>query len=194
MSDIVRTYSKKGGAEGDEFGKAVSILRSQWQDAMEGATPEAKAVLDSANRARANIAPLQDAINKSSTGVFTPGQVRQKALATDHPVTPLTNAGLEVLPSTIGDSGTAGRVAMDKLFSGSRQPGERSDGGIFKSLLGAALTGGAYTDMGSKYMTKGIHPLVDMLRKGTTNPDLTEEMIRQLVGQGTRSGLNSMNQ
>ena len=194
MSEAARKYTTKGGAEGEEFSKAMTILRNQWQDAMVGATPEAKDVLAAANKARANIAPLQDAVEKSNTGVFTPGQVRRQALATDHPVTPLTNAGLEVLPSTVGDSGTAGRVAMDKLFSNSHNPGERASGGMLKSLLGAGLTGGAYTDMGSKYMTKGIHPLIDMLRRGTTNPDLTEEMIRQLTGQGARSGFNTMNQ
>jgi len=158
-------------------------------------------VLDTANETWANLMPIQKAVEHSATGNITPIGMRKAMIASDRTPTDLTQAAVQALPSTVADSGTAGRTMMSKLLMGGT-PGGAASTGIAAALAGVlptAITGaglaGLYTNAGTKYLASGAHPLLEALRKGKPyNRDLVESYLRQAGTQGMQAGLDSMNQ
>lgn len=92
--------------------------------------PQVLPAFEAANAANRNVSILKGAVNRARNGsrsgevdTFTPSQLSDEAAAnarryggtegtTNQPFFQLTRAGQQVLPSSVPDSGTAGRVAM----------------------------------------------------------------------------------
>ena len=171
--------------------KAFADLQKNWRDAMVGTTSEAKDVLRSANTAFRKLLPLEAASEASATGVFTPGQVRRASLKLKIEPSDVNDAARQVLPSTVPDSGTAGRQILHTLITpasaGAGAAGAAASG-IAPALLGtAALAAGAYTRPGSKYLSGGILPVVNALRGNKLSPQELEDITRLLATQGVRA-------
>ena len=131
----VRRFRREGNLNanlpnGHDFGNVMQ----QGEDAFVGLlgrqSPQTMPAFEAANAANRNVSILQDAVNRGRSGtrvgdpgLFAPSQLNDAAAAnarrfggnqgtTNQPFFDLTRAGQHVLPSSIADSGTAGRLAV----------------------------------------------------------------------------------
>lgn len=118
-------FGKSSVASEQEYGSAISALSDALEGAARRSSPrESVAALDAADRAYAKLVRVEGAARNASGGMFTPGQletsirqadqsVRKRAVAAGNGLMQdYAQAGRALLPSDIGDSGTAGREAM----------------------------------------------------------------------------------
>ncbi len=114
-------------------GQAFGDIADTFDDALARSNPDALPAYRGAQQAYRNVGVIRDATNaarngsgSNQTGLFTPSQLSTAAArnaqkyggtqgTTNQPFFELTRAGQEVLPSTIPDSGTAGRLATFAL-------------------------------------------------------------------------------
>lgn len=191
LGELGRKYMNSGVGN-EPLGKGFIELRKAWRSAMEGATPEARTTLQAADKSFAKLVPLLKAGEKNAHGIFTPMQLsnalRQSKMQPDQ----LTEAARQVLPTTVPDSGTAGRQIFAKMVTPERAgagAGAAAVGlGGFGPAAAAALGAGAmYTRPGLKALTSGAHPLIEALRAKLTkqayDPDTIEQIIRNLSGR-----------
>jgi len=192
LGELGRKYSASGVGN-EPLGNGFNELRKAWRDSMEGTTDVAKTQLSNANKAFAKLVPLLKAGEKNAQGVFTPMQLsnalRQLKMQPDQ----LAEAGRQVLPTTVPDSGTAGRQIFGRLVmpeaagagAGIAATGLAGFGPAAAAGLGAAAM---YTKSGLKGLTSGVHPLVEALRAKLTkqayDPNQIEDIIRNLTGRG----------
>ena len=173
------------------LGEAFQQLQVAWRDAMEGTTKEAKQVLQGTNAAFRKLLPLEAASETSAAGVFTPGQARKAALKLKMEPSEANAAARQVLPSTVPDSGTAGRQILHSILTptaAAGAAGTAAAGGLAPALLGtAALAAGAYTRPGSKYLAGGVLPVVNALRGNKMSAQELEDITRLLATQGVRA-------
>lgn len=128
------------------------IQRGGGQDVVDG--------LARSDEAYRNMKTLEDAANRGAGGsqsgqtfVFTPSQLQRAGLATEkkypgpRPLAGLADAGQDVLPNSIPDSGTAGRLAMmaapgalPAAFAGAGLALDGADGAQTGGLTGALAT------------------------------------------------------
>lgn len=190
LGELGRKY-KASGIGNEPLGQAFMDLRQAWRNSMQGTTPEARQTLKEADKAYAKLLPLQESGNKSVTGVFTPKQLADSLRKLKMPEDPLAQAGRQVLPNSVPDSGTAGRQilanALHPAIGAGAVGGAALAGWSPLALAGMSLAG-AYSPTGFKGLTKGVHPLAEALRSklgrpGPYNPDLTEEALRNLIGR-----------
>lgn len=118
-------YGNSSVASEREFGEVVGGLADILeQGARRSSAPEAVAALDAADRAFAKRVRVEMAARMADDGVFSPAQlqtavrqadptVRKRATAAGEALMqPYAQAGKQLMPAGIGDSGTAGREAM----------------------------------------------------------------------------------
>lgn len=129
-----------GQPMGNYAGNALTDAENAITGMVGRQAPDVMPRLDAANKAYGNVSTVADAVNTAVNqgGIFTPAQLGRaavnntkkfggkRAAATGNvPFRDLQEAGQQVLPSTVPDSGTAGRAAL------------------LSPLLPAALGGGA---------------------------------------------------
>jgi len=191
LGEMARDF-RAGGPNNKPLGDAFDTLRNYWRQGMEGRTPEARQALKDADKAYAKLLPVEHAAQKSSQGTFTPKQFSDSVRKFRGPEDAVTSAARQVLPSSIPDSGTAGRQILGDLLRSPGGAGTVAAGGAALGGFGvpAALAAGMYTKTGSNAMTQGVHPLVRALRKGNYNPDTMEDILRNILGRGTTAAAN----
>lgn len=156
----------------EPYGADFGNVANQAQDALTGMverqSPATMPGLNQANEAYRLKSVLQDAVNRARNGSrsktideFTPSQLSDAAAAnakrfggtqgtTNQPFFDLTRAGQDVLPNTVPDSGTAGRLSIP-LALGSSTAGGAAVGqpiaGLAAGLFGTALYSKAGQDL-----------------------------------------------
>lgn len=110
---------------GGDFADAIGLVENAFTNAVGRADPDVIPALERANRFYREGSILKDATSaarNTGMGVWTPSQLTNAAeksgrkfggtdASTDRPFFELTRAAQQVLPSTIPDSGTAGRIS-----------------------------------------------------------------------------------
>ena len=155
---------------GYDFGQITNDASGALRGIVQRQSPDTLPAYDAANQAFRNTEVLRDAVAAArggtmtgETGVFSPAQLGTAANSnarrfgnshgtTNQPFFDLARAGQTVLPSKIGDSGTAGRLAVASGLAGlglgggagvsSMQGGsaaEGAGGGLAMGLGGAGL-------------------------------------------------------
>ena len=197
LGEYIRKFSKKNTVYDDDLAQAFKTIQDDLRAAMIGATPEAKTVLENARKARAKIQSIVDTATPS-TGEFTAKSlVTKDAKAGNRDK--FREAAASVLPAITPDSGTAGRALIAQLLSaptlGAGAAVGAAGGGVLPMMAGAAGAAAAYTKPGMKYLTEGVHPVVDALRRKANKPLLDraelEYAIQNMVSQPIRAGLNT---
>lgn len=169
----IRRFRREAGnnaslPNGYDFGQVMG----QGEDAFTGLlgrqSPDTIPAYNAANAANRNVEVLRDAVNRGRNGTrvgepgyFAPSQLADAAAAnarrfgnsagtTNQPFFDLTRAGQRVLPSSVPDSGTAGRLAvlaLPSLLGGAgigagAASGDAKAGGTAGLLAGALLAAG----------------------------------------------------
>jgi len=189
IGELARRMS---GSEGNKpLGEAFRNLQASWRESMVGSTQEAKDVLRGANAAFRKLLPLEEASTKTATGQLTPSSVRSAAQKLRMEPSELSKAARQVLPSTIPDSGTAGRQILHSMLTptavGAGAAGAVGAGLLPTAAMTAIPLAAAYTRPGSKYLAEGVTPLINKLRNKQLSPDEIENVVRLLTSQGIRA-------
>jgi hypothetical protein len=191
LGELARKYSSSGVGN-EPLGKGFYELRKGWRSAFEGTTPEARQTLKDADTAFAKLLPLLKAGEKSASGVFMPKQLSDALRNAKMKPDDLAEAARQVLPTTVSDSGTAGRQVLANMIhpAGLGAGGAAAAGlaGFVPAAIAGLGTAALYTRPGLKAATQGVHPLVKALRaklsQGPYDPNKIEEIIRNLTGRG----------
>ena len=164
---------------------------------MQGRTPEATAILDSVNLAFAKLLPMKAASRETNSGFVTPGQLRRATNKLDHTPTESGLAARDILPDSIPDSGTAGRLALGSMLKPSSVTTTAAAGaaaGLGWPAALAAAAAGMYTKTGAKYLSSGgediLNAVLKKLRQGPMTPanlNQLEEITRLLGSTGTKA-------
>lgn len=170
----------RSGYRTDPLGNRINSRVEDVEDAITGLfdrqVPDVMPQFNAANEAYSQFAPVQDAVlaAKNTGGVFMPSQLgtqsvrsavkfrgRNAAARGDRALFELQRSGQDVLPSTIPDSGTAGRLMVipgalglggAAFGSAGSAPEERVEGGV--QGLGAGL--GLSAALASPYLTRAL--------------------------------------
>ena len=174
--------------ESQPYGWDFSQVSRQAEDALEGLiarqSPDTLPAYLNANQANRNVSVLQEAVNRARNGarsgevdVFTPSQLSDAAAAnarkfggaqgtTQQPFFELTRAGQNVLPSTVPDSGTAGRWIIPATLGAVGAGGgaaateggaaEKAGGGLTGALGLASLAAVPYSKTAQRAITKAM--------------------------------------
>ncbi|HEX7857350.1 MAG TPA: hypothetical protein VF503_27015 [Sphingobium sp.] len=157
------------------LGEALYLLQASLRDTVEGVTPEATKVLGAARSAFRNLLPVVSAADKSASGQFTPRQLNRASGQYNQRPSTLNLAGQNVLPSTVPDSGTAGRALL-----GAAAAGGVSLGG---PAAGASLAAALYSGPGISFLVNGLRGVV---------PDKVISQIAALPPAGQRTVLEQL--
>jgi hypothetical protein len=191
LGELARKYSASGVGN-EPLGKGFYELRKGWRSAFEGTTPEARQTLKNADTAFAKLLPLLKSGEKSASGVFMPKQLSDALRSAKMKPDDLTEAARQVLPTTVADSGTAGRQILANVLhpEGLGAGGAAAAGlaGFMPAAIAGAGAAAMYTRPGLKAATQGVHPLAKALRaklsQGPYDPNKIEDIIRNLTGRG----------
>lgn len=168
IGHYARKYSKSVNPSDHALGDAFYMLQSNWRDAMQasGRTSSGRNALEllqGANEAYKNLLPIRIASERTTSGVFTPQGVRAASKASKLGSSELTEAARKVLPSTVPDSGTAGRVMLP-IGLGSLATGIDPLGMGSAALATGVMTSGpamrGMTATATKLSGKGIYDLL----------------------------------
>ena len=192
LGELARKY-KNGGVGNEPLGDAFDMLRTRWRGAMEGTTPEARQGLKDADAAFAKLVALRAASEKTNTGLVTPGQLRRMVQKLKQTPTETSLAARNVLPDSIPDTGTAGRLLLHQALhpmgvAGAGAAGAVAAPGMAIPLGLAAAAAGMYTKPGARYMSSGgediLNATLSILRKGPMTPQKLQQMeeITRLLG------------
>jgi hypothetical protein len=127
-----QNYSASGSPNDRKLGQAFWQLRNEFKNALERSNPGAKTKLQAIDTGYANLVRVQNAAARpgAEPGIFTPSQLSHAVKATDRSVRKsavargnalmqdLSDAGRVVLPPTVPDSGTAGRILAAAVAGG----------------------------------------------------------------------------
>lgn len=160
MQDIIQ-QSRGANFGTDSMGSmasgAMRDIEGAVADLANRQAPQAMPALGNANTAYRNLNILADAVGKgaNSGGLFTPAQLgtaarmnttrfggKIAAATPERPFFDLQRAGRDVLPSTVPDSGTAGRIAENGGIFASMRKGVRNAKGamVYNDLLQEPIT------------------------------------------------------
>lgn len=189
LGELGRKYLN-GGVGNEPLGEAFMMLRREWRQAMQGATPEARQTLRDADQAYAKLLPLQEAGAKTSSGIFGPKTLADQLRKMHAPEDPLAQAGRQVLPSAIPDSGTAGRTILANMLHpvglGAGLAGASGAAGFAAPAVAALGASALYTKPGLRAATEGIHPLLQALRRGRPyDSTAVEDTMHNLIGRAS---------
>jgi len=143
---LARTARERAAGDyGHEIGQTMRQGQDALASALETQKPGAYQGFVNANTANRRLNVLADAVNsaKNQEGqMFTPAQLnaadttaasrltgKVAAASGDRPFADLANAGQQVLPSKLPDSGTASRMMLQRLLTGSALLGTGAAGG-----------------------------------------------------------------
>lgn len=161
-------------------------------------TPEVVPAYEKANTAYRRLSILQDAVVKANnrSGVFTPGQLgmadvantvkfsgKNAAARGDRPFFDSQRAAQKVLPNTVPDSGTAGRVLIPALALGAGGASDATGATNGAGLTMGAVLAGAYSRAGQRLLTKAGRGM-----KGKTGRILESERTQRAIGAAGASG------
>ena len=168
-----------------DLGNAFAQAQAELRNSLNANNPQAQAQLGNINKAWANFTRLQTAGSKANTAeMFTPAQLAQAVRQMDTSVRKgavsrgnalmqdLSDAGVNILPSKVPDSGTAGRIALGALLGGGG--GYAAEQGLISPeyLAGA----GALT---LPYLPGGRQALTTMMTKRPESAKLIADQLRQ---------------
>lgn len=170
LNFAINKYSGSMDSDSQMVSDALGDIKSAFRDQMTSANPEAAAQLQNINRGYANFKITQKAASSvnAPNGVFTPAQLHNAVQAADKSVSKgnfangtalmqdLSQAGKNVLPNKVPDSGTAGRTEIAALAAAGAMGGV----GAFLAHPVVGTTGGAlaalYTSPGQALMRKAM--------------------------------------
>jgi len=189
IGELARRMS---GSEGNKpLGEAFRNLQSEWRASMEGTTQEAKDVLQGANAAFRKLLPLEEASTKTMSGQLTPSSVKSAAQRLKMEPTGTAAAARQVLPSTVPDSGTAGRQILHSILTpsavGAGAAGAAGMGMLPTAALAAVPVAAAYTKPGSKYLSGAYTEDLLKALRGKISVNELEDITRLLTSQGIRA-------
>lgn len=157
LGQLGQRYSKSSDVAQQQLGDAITSAQGELRSLIERNNPQYAQNLRGINRGWAQLVRVQKAAGSSAstTGVFSPTQFnsavtgsasKSQASQGDALMQDLSKAGKEVLPSTVPDSGTAGRSAM-MLLGGAALGGHAAHISP-EAMLAAAAIAGPYLGMG----------------------------------------------
>jgi hypothetical protein len=198
---------------GDDLGDVMGQAEDAYTGLVGRQAPDILPAYQAANTANRNVSILQDAVNRARNGtrsgetdVFTPSQLSDAAAAnsrrfggtqgtTNQPFFDLTRAGQQVLPSSVPDSGTAGRMALMALpgalggtGAGAGYAAGDTKKGAATGLSLAALLAMGGTRTGQRFLTSALLDRPELLQT------LGERVIQArpyagMFGAGLGSGM-----
>jgi hypothetical protein len=125
LGQLARQFKSSANVSERDLGNAFLQAQAELRNTLNATNPQAKAELGNINKAWANFTRLQTAGSKANTAeMFTPAQLAQAVRQMDTSVRKgavsrgnalmqdLSDAGVNVLPSKVPDSGTAGRLML----------------------------------------------------------------------------------
>jgi hypothetical protein len=131
LGTLAKNYGSSAIASEREIGNAFLQAQVELRNALKATNPQAQAELSNINKGWANFTRLQAAGSKANTAeMFTPAQLAQGVRQMDKSVRKgavargnalmqdLSDAGVNVLPSKVPDSGTAGRLLTGGIIGG----------------------------------------------------------------------------
>jgi hypothetical protein len=149
LGEMREMITNAAAEQSDEYGKAAARAKDAFRDL---------AVIERAGKVEEfTPAQLNQAIRANDTSVRKRGYAAGKG-----PLRDISDAANEVLGSTVGDSGTAGRAVLNGL-TGLGVGGAGVATGSWAPLLAAGLAGAAGS---TRTGQKGIIGLLDVLAKG----------------------------
>jgi len=185
LGQLAKQFKNSGVVSERDLGNAFAQAQAELRNALNATNPQAKAELGNINKAWANFTRLQTAGSKANTAeMFTPAQLAQAVRQMDTSVRKgavsrgnalmqdLSDAGVNILPSKVPDSGTAGRLALGALLGGGG--GYAAEQGLISPeyLVGA----GALT---LPYLPGGRQALTTMMTKRPESAKLLANQLRQ---------------
>jgi hypothetical protein len=206
LGQEARRAMTKGGYGNEPLGEALYALQDAWRNSMQGTTAGARQTLQDANEAFKRLRVLQFASDRTISGEFSPMDIVKGARQAKGSSTPLSEVARQVLPSTVPDSGTAGRTAVNKLATMATALGGGgaavATGNVVPAAVGLTGLYGAYSKPGLNYLAKGVTPVTDAIynhlpanvQKALLRmaPADAEALLRTLTTQGLRSQSNQM--
>ena len=179
LGQLAKQFKNSGVVSERDLGNAFAQAQAELRNALNATNPQAKAELGNINKAWANFTRLQTAGSKANTAeMFTPAQLAQAVRQMDTStrkgavsrgsalMQDLSDAGVNVLPSRIPDSGTAGRLML----------GGGALGGANYVSPELAIGAGALT---LPYLPGGRQAMTTMLAKRPESAKLLAEKLRQ---------------
>jgi len=193
IGQIIRRHTLKANPtqHDTDLAEGFAKVQEKLRDAMIGSSPEVTQQLANARQARAKLQSLIQASDPVS-GAITPKTLAEAA-AKRGELTDLRRAGAVTLPDLPAGGGTAGSLLWHQLLTpstlgaGAVGAGATGMSTAFPLLAGATGIASAYTKPGMRYLTEGVHPVIDLLRKKKLNRDETEAVMQFLAGQPLRS-------
>lgn len=192
LTNLANGYRRSRDMADRQLGSALKEVQASLRDAFERSNPGKRAEIQAANRAYAKLSRAEDASMRRAgegDGVFTPADLwqsiksdalrtgRRKAFAKgDGDLLELANAGQEVLPSKIPNSGTA-----DRLLAMGRAGGAGGLAHFFgfgpHSAIGALAGAIPYTPPVSKGLNMAMNKL-------SQQPSAGRNALAQLARMG----------
>jgi len=179
LGQLAKQFKNSGVVSERDLGNAFAQAQAELRNALNATNPQAKAELGNINKAWANFTRLQTAGSKANTAeMFTPAQLAQAVRQMDTStrkgavsrgsalMQDLSDAGVNVLPSRIPDSGTASRLML----------GGGALGGANYVSPELAIGAGALT---LPYLPGGRQAMTTMLAKRPESAKLLAEKLRQ---------------
>lgn len=174
LGKLIRNYGKSMDGDQVLLADALKEAQSQLRGLVERSNPSKAIKLKSINRGFAKLLRPESAASKAKDGIFTPAQLqtatrildssgRKKASARGGALMQdFAQTARDILPSSIPDSGTAGRL----LLTGGSAYGATSDNDVLQAMSVLGLLGsGAYTKTGQKVMQKILTDRPDLVSK-----------------------------
>lgn len=185
LGTLAKQFKSSSVMSERDLGNAFAQAQAELRNSLNATNPQAKAELGNINKAWANFTRLQTAGSKANTAeMFTPAQLAQAVRQMDTStrkgavsrgnalMQDLSDAGVNVLPSKVPDSGTAGRLLTAGLLGG---------GGTYAANEGfispeLALGAGALT---LPYLPGGRQAMTTMMTKRPDSAKLLADQLRQ---------------
>lgn len=181
-----------------DLGAALKQTAAEMMDLVGRTNPQIASEMKALNKAYANLVRIEKAAGTTGAekGVFTPSQLHRAVRASDTSLNKrqfargnalmqdLSSQGKEILPSTVPDSGTAGRL-MGSIFNPLALPGMTA--GAALSIPLSMLYSRAGQNAANVLINKGIRPTAEAIRQALVqNPALagmTAGRLSELVSQ-----------
>jgi len=181
-----------------QLADAVNELRATIRDTLERQNPDAAKELQQINQSYAMFSRVEDAATRRATsgGVFTPSDllqsIKQNAVRTgnrkafargDQFLQDLAQAGQDILPSKVPDSGTTGRAL---LAAGTLAAG---GGGAAANLPGAAASLAGLLGAAAPYTRPGIAASNAIMDVAPDVGNVVSQLARELAKGTTESSI-----
>ena len=192
------SFGKSTDKYQQDLGGALKQVSAEMMDLVGRTNPQIATEMQALNKAYANLVRIEKAggTTGAEKGVFTPSQLHSAVRAKDDSLNKrafargkalmqdLSSQGKEVLPSSVPDSGTAGRL-MGSIFNPLALPGMTT--GAIASIPLSMLYSRSGQAAANFLVNKGIRPTAEAIRQALAqNPALagvTAGRLSELAGQ-----------